>query len=199
MSRACSVIIVPEDADHAAVACGYLYERNVEPRTYHVCRKWTGKNGNFDRARAWFIEEVRVQVRRAVKAGLIVLIDEDGQGLEARRQQLTAELSQAGLPALDPAQGRLLVIPVRNVETWMVWAARWQAAGGPRSPAGPLGYPTVDETHDYKRWLTRGRGRIPPERRLAPFDLGRAIGRLKPRAAAARATARLGGDSETLE
>jgi hypothetical protein len=182
MSRACRIVVVPEDRDHAALARGYFHERGVEPRAYQVARQWSGKNGNFDRVRQWFAQEVRWQAKGLVRFGVIALIDEDGQGLAVRRQSVAEELVRLSLPALDPSKGRLLVIPVRNVETWMVWGARWSEAGRPLSPGSAAGFPKVDETHDYKRWKTRNGEPLPRESALDAFQLGRAIAALNPAA-----------------
>lgn len=180
MARACQIVVVPEDKEHAAFARGYLAKRGVNPHSYRVTQKWTGKNGNFDRAREWFIEEIRFQAKGKVRFGVIALIDEDGQGLAVRRQRVTDELTVLNLPNLNPSQGRLLVLPVRNVETWMAWGARWTSAGRPTSPAIPLGFSTVDETHDYKRWRASDGTAIQTENRLDAFQLGRAVATLNP-------------------
>lgn len=180
MPRNCRIIIVPEDKDHAALARGYLDGRGFQPRTYRVTQHWTGKNGNYDRVREWFVEEVREQSKMRVRFGVLALTDEDGQGLSARRQRIADELARLELPALDSSQGRLLVVPVRNVETWMVWGARWEAAGAPTSSTVPPGFLEVDEAHDYKRWQAQGGHSLPHESRLDAFRLGRRVAQLNP-------------------
>ena len=180
MPRPCRIVVVPEDSDHAALARGYLEKRGVGQGMYYVTRKWTGKNGNFDRVRDWFVEQVRLQARGLVRFGVIALIDEDGQGLEVRRRMVADGLARLHLPPLDSSEGRLLVVPVRNVETWMVWGARWAGAARPASPAAPPRFPGVNETHDYKRWRTRDGQPIPRESQMDAFQLGRAIAALNP-------------------
>ena len=180
MPRVCKIVVVPEDTEHAALSRGYLAERGVSPGMYQVTRKWTGKNGNFDRVREWFVEEVRFQAKMLVRFGILALTDEDGQGLAVRRQRVTDELARLGLPSLDSSQGRLLVLPVRNVETWMVWGARWTAGGRATSPGTPARFSGVDETHDYKRWRARDGQSLPHENQLDAFQLGRAIAKLNP-------------------
>jgi len=64
MPRACKIVVVPEDKEHAGLAQGYLAGRGVDPGKYQVTKNWTGKNGNFDRVREWFIEEIRFQTKR---------------------------------------------------------------------------------------------------------------------------------------
>lgn len=178
MARRCQIVVVPEDKEHANLAKGYLAERGVDPGRYRITQKWTGKNGNFDRVRKWFGEEVRLQARGILTFGIIALIDEDGQGLATRRQRVIDELASQDLPALDPSRGRLLVLPVRNIETWMVWGARWVSADRPTSPAAAAVFAEVDETHDYKRWRTRDGQSLPVENNLDAFKLGRVIATL---------------------
>lgn len=182
MSRACTIIVVPEDPEHAALARGYFRGRGFDPGLYHFTKKWNGRNGNFDRVRQWFAEEVQEQAKKRRRFGVMAFIDEDGKSLAVRQRSITEELARLGLPVLDPSKGRLLVIPVRNVETWMVWGARWTRAGRSVSPGSPPGFPDVDETHDYKKWETRAGQPLPREEMLDAFELGRAIARLNPTA-----------------
>ena len=180
MPRVCNIIVIPEDTDHANVARGYFHGRNVDDRAYQVYQKWTGKNGNFDRVRQWVVENVRAQARKLRRFGIIAMIDEDGTGPTARRQRISGELRNLMLPDFDPCQGRLLVLPVRNVETWMVWGARWDAAGRLTSPTSPAAFPAVDETHDYKRRRTISGQLLPSEPQMQAFALGCAIAELNP-------------------
>ena len=181
MSRYCKSVVLPEDAAHADLARGYFQGRSVDERTYELQRRWTGRNGNFAAVRRWFCEEIRLQVRRlSSRRSILALIDEDGQGLESRRNEIRDELNRLGLPEINPSEGRCLVLPMRNVETWMVWAARWQNAGCPTSPATPPGYLPVDELNDYKRFRTRSGEIVPREPLAAAYILGKAIAKLNP-------------------
>jgi hypothetical protein len=108
------------------------------------------------------------------------LIDEDGQGLDARRNEIIDELRRLGLPNINPSEGRCLVLPVRNVETWMVWAARWRSAGCPTSPTAPPGYSLVNESYDYKRFKTPDGNVVPKEPLEKAYLVGKAIASLNP-------------------
>jgi len=108
------------------------------------------------------------------------LIDEDGKGLDARRNEIRDELNRLGLPDINPSEGRCLVLPMRNVETWMVWAARWQNAGCPSSPAAPPSYPPVDELNDYKRFRTPSGNVVQKEPLARAYLVGKAIAKLNP-------------------
>ena len=146
MSRRCPIVFIPEDEQHASLMRGYFIGgRGFDYRGVAATKFWTHKRGNYVKARDWFCEEIKLQAAGRRKFGVILLIDEDGVGLSARQKYVADKLAAEGLPSLDPANGRLLVIPMRNVETWMAWAFRW--LGTPSAPAGVI---PIDETADYK-------------------------------------------------
>jgi hypothetical protein len=181
MTRYCKIVVLPEDISHADLARGFFQGRNVNERAYELQRRWTGRNGNNAAVRHWLCEEVRLQVNPASpRYGILALIDEDGQGLAACQDEVRAALTARGFPGIAPDHGRCLLLPMRNVETWMVWAARWQASGSPASPAGPPRYRPVSEVDDYKR-LRSGNGEaLPRETMKSAYDVGKIIATLNP-------------------
>jgi hypothetical protein len=181
MSRYCKIVVLPEDVAHADLARGFFQGRSVSERAYELQRRWTGRNGNNAAVRRWLCEEVRLQVNSvSPRYGILALIDEDGQGLDARRNEVREALGQLRLPTIDPNQGRCLVLPMRNVETWMVWAARWQDAGGPTSPVGPPSYQSVSEEDDYKRFKRANGDTLPRESMTTAYIVGKTIAALNP-------------------
>jgi hypothetical protein len=183
MSRHCKIAVLPEDSCHADLARGYFQGRKVSERVYDLQRKWTGKNGNNAAVRHWLCEEVRQQNHAASpRYGIMALIDEDGRGLDACRTAVRKALADLGLPAIDPHNGRCLILPMRNVETWMVWAARWQAAGSQDSPIGPVAYNLVSEEDDYKKLRKRDGSPIPNEPKMEAYQAGKLIARINPAA-----------------
>ena len=105
-------------------------------------------------------------------------MDEDGQGLDHRREEVAEELRRLDLAAIDPRNGPCLVLPMRNAETWMVWAARWQRAGSPASPVGQPIYAPVSEFDDYKRWKSLNGMPLPREEMTKAYNVGKIIARL---------------------
>jgi hypothetical protein len=53
--------------------------------------------------------------------GVIGLIDEDGQSIETRVQEIDDRLRERGQSAISAEEGRCLLIPTRNIETWLYW------------------------------------------------------------------------------
>jgi len=179
MSRHCNIIVLPEDSTHADLARGFFKGRNVNERAYDLQRRWTGRNGNHAAVRRWFCEEVRLQGRPiGPRFGILAFIDEDGQSLERRRSELADELRGLGLPQVNPNEGRCLVLPMRNTETWMVWAARWKAVGSPASPAAPQTYESVSELNEYKRLRGPNGAALPREAMTSAYNVGKIIATL---------------------
>jgi hypothetical protein len=181
MRRHCKIVVFPEDVCHADLMRGYFQGRNVNEKAYELQRKWTGRNGNDAAVLRWLLEEVRLQNHpTSPRYGIIAIIDEDGRGLEARRASIRKALIDLSLPVIDPDNGRCLILPMRNVETWMVWAARWQAAGSPGSPAGPVLHSPVSESHDYKRFTSQAGDPLPKEPKMEAYKVGKIIAKLNP-------------------
>ena len=182
MSRYCKIAVLPEDSCHASLVRGYFKGRKVNEQAYDLKRKWTGSNGNNAAVLRWLCEEVSQQKHAtSPRYGIMALIDEDGQGLQARRTAVHTALTNLGLPAIDPKEGRCLILPMRNVETWMVWAARWQAAGSQYSSTGPAGYNLVSEDDDYKKLRNRNGSPIQNEPKMEAYKAGRLIAGLNPK------------------
>ncbi len=178
MSRRCAIVVLPEDQHHAALARGDFQGRNVHERAYDISKHWFGKNGNEAAVRKWLIKEVRRQKTSGSRFGILAFLDGDLKGLEGRTRQVNDQLQLAGLPRLDSKEGRCLVVPVRNVETWMVWAARWAAAGSSGSPSGPPPYAAVSESVDFKRGRGVGGEPIEKPQMSRPFDVGKVLATL---------------------
>ena len=143
MSRICKIIIVYEDWRHSSFARGFLTAAGVDERTLGL-RPNPGGSGH-DWVRDQFVEEVANLKRFSEGWGVIGLLDEDGQGAAARELKVSTALKARGLPSIAADKGRCLLLPTRNIETWLYWLT------GQREKA-PV---QVDETTDYKRVLDK--------------------------------------------
>jgi hypothetical protein len=144
MSRICKIIVVCEDWRHSAFARGFLTTTGVDERTLDL--KVNPGGSGHDWVRDQFVEEVANLQRFSEGWGVVGLLDEDGQGTAARELQVSAELKARGLLPIAPDKGRCLLLPTRNIETWIYWLT------GQRKKA-PV---HVDEATDYKRTLGKG-------------------------------------------
>jgi hypothetical protein len=183
MSRYCKIVVLPEDWCHAHLARGFFQGRNVDGRAYDLKQRWHGRNGNAAAVVRWLCEEARLQSKTTSgRYGILAIVDEDGKGLEHLRNTIDEALTNVGLRATNPTDGRCLVLPMRNVETWMVWVARWKAAGGSTAPGATAEYQPVNEAHDYKRWRCQTGQPLPKESLAKPYLVGKALAALNPAA-----------------
>ena len=139
MSRVCKIILICEGWRDSAFARGFLAaagidRRSVEPKTNQ------GGSGH-DWVKTQFVVEVANLGKFAEGRGVLGLLDEDGQGVVQREQEIADRLRMSGLPPLVAHEGRCLLLPTRNIETWIYWLTG-QRHGPPV---------TVDETTDYKK------------------------------------------------
>jgi hypothetical protein len=138
--RASQIILLCEDEVQQRLAtqymrkCGIDTERRVRPLV--ASQKQVGGND------AWVLNEFSKQLeacrRRHRKAEtlLVVFIDADKLSVAERRHQLFERAKSAQLNDISANDPLALLIPKRNVETWI------QALLGQ----------TVDEVTDYKTW-----------------------------------------------
>lgn len=113
MSRVCKIILVCEGFRDSAFARAFLYESGIDARSVEA-RTNPGGSGH-DWVRTQFVEEVANLNRFTEGRGVLGLLDEDGQGMAVRRGQVATRLQSQNLPAINPNQGRCLLLPTRNI------------------------------------------------------------------------------------
>ncbi|MBK8980308.1 MAG: hypothetical protein IPM29_30775 [Planctomycetes bacterium] len=69
--------------------------------------------------RAQLANEVASIRKQGARAGLLVVVDADGHSVEARRRYLTELCPADEMPT--PADPVALLVPERNIETWIHW------------------------------------------------------------------------------
>ncbi len=88
-----------------------------------------------------FVVEVANLCRFSEGRGVLGLIDEDGQGVAARGREVEDLLKKRDLPPISPREGRCLLLPTRNLETWLYWLTACRHGVSL----------VVDEVADYKK------------------------------------------------
>jgi len=175
MSGPAQVIILGEDTAHV----GSLYRAVVDhfgvPR--RRVRKCPIAGGRGD-AKQYVLRQIpsEIQLRRRGpnSAALIVAMDGDGVNEDQRIGEVAARLGAEGMREIDPLEPVVILVPCRNIETWLHFA---QCAA-------------VDEETDYKRgrrstWSSndldlvgRAIAQTPPPKPEAPPSLANARKRL---------------------
>ncbi len=138
MSRVTQIILICEGSRDSAFARGFLAASGVDRRCIEP--KVNPGGCGHDWVKAQFVEEVANLARFSEGRGVLGLLDEDGQGVAARTREISDRLQARDLAPIAPHEGRCLLVPTRNIETWLYWLIA-ELRGTPI---------TVDETTDYK-------------------------------------------------
>jgi hypothetical protein len=124
-----------EDADHERFVRHYLYSRGVKRRHIYAA-PLTSRGAGEAYVRARYPIEVQAHRARSHDAhvALIVVVDADQTTVAARTLLLDEALHAAGHARREAAERIVVLIPKRNVETWVAYLTGVE----------------VDEVSDYK-------------------------------------------------
>ncbi len=119
MTRVCKIILVCEGWRDSAFARGFLAAAAVDARA--VDPKVNPGGCGHGWVKGKFVEEVANLTRFSEGRGVLGLMDEDGQGLAVREREVAELLRERNLPGINASEGRCLLLPARNIETWLYW------------------------------------------------------------------------------
>lgn len=135
MVRIANIVLLVEDTRTGSLLLKYLRRLGHDNRTIRVVPVPAGRGSGEQFVRERYASEVRALRTRHTKACLVVSIDADTKTTAERRQQLERALRDAEERARDPREPVLILVPKRNVETWVL----------------SLNLVEVDEITDYRR------------------------------------------------
>ena len=164
MSRVSKIILVHEGWRDSAFPRGFLVAAGVDSRAIES-RPNPGGSGH-DWVKNQFVGEVANLIRFSEGRGVLALLDEDGKGAAEREREVEEALKVRRLPSISARAGRCLLLPTRNLETWLYWLSA-QRRGSPME---------VDEVTDYKR--DRPPGDVPRIQNADCRPAGEALHRL---------------------
>ena len=146
MPRVCHIVLVCEGWRDSAFARGFL--ESSGSRLIHEKRNPRGSG--HDWVKGQFVVEVAALTRFSEGRGVLGLLDEDGQGASARENEIEEALRARQLGSLSARDGRCLLLPTRNLETWLYWLKSHQSETTV----------SIDETTNYKQQPPTGVARI---------------------------------------
>ena len=120
MARVCRIVLVTEGWEDSAFLKGF-FESAGMGRSITTKENPRSEGSGFSFVREIFVDEVYALGRFNEGRGVLALMDEDGQGVENRVSWVADLLASRELPAADCANGRCLLLPKRNLETWVFW------------------------------------------------------------------------------
>jgi len=139
MSRVCKIILVCEGWRDSAFARGFLEAAGIGARS--IDPKTNPRGSGHDWVKTQFAEEIANLARFAEGRGVLGLLDENGQGATVRENEVADRLRERGLGPISSRADRCLLLPARNLETWLYWLTAQRRS----LPS------TVDEATDYKK------------------------------------------------
>jgi hypothetical protein len=171
MSRVCKIILVCEGWRDSAFARGFLEAAGVDART--IDEKPNPGGSGHDWVKTQFAAEAANLARFAEGRGVLGLLDEDGQGVTVREREVADRLRERGLGAISARDGRCLLLPTRNLETWLYWLTAQRSglevtvdeATDYKKAGPPAGSPRIDNAHcrPAGKWLHNLNHAHPPE------------------------------------
>jgi len=114
------VVILCEDRQQECFVYRYLRHKGLSRHSIRVRKAPSGKGAAEQYVRREYPSEVMtLRARSGSSAGLVAVIDADGLSVEDRLNQLAASLNDASQPPRQPQEPIALLIPKRNIETWI--------------------------------------------------------------------------------
>ena len=121
-SRYTEVVILCEDAAHGNFVRRYLIHSGIERRRIRVNMSPSGRGAGTKYVVEKYPLEVKaLHSRSYLRAGLVVVIDADISRVDERLQQFKNSLVQDGQSDRNATDRIALLVPKRNVETWIFY------------------------------------------------------------------------------
>ena len=144
-TRKAEFVVLCEDVTHKTFMLRYLKSLGFNFRQIRTKLSPAGRGAGEQWVRERYPEWARAQRRRAnhTNASLIAVVDADTLSVDQRREQLDNVLVGAGLSVRDAKERIAIVIPRRNIESWVHFAETRE----------------IDETTDFKARYREGKAR----------------------------------------
>ena len=114
------IVLLCEDSQHEAFVRRFLKYRSFRRRDIRTVALPDGRRSGEQWVRERYPVELRA-IRSVQNAYLIVVTDADNHSTEARRAQLEGECERQGVPGRQGGDRVVVIVPRRNIETWLAW------------------------------------------------------------------------------
>lgn len=118
-----SITLLCEDSQTQAFVRRFLRHRNVLGREIQTLPLPHGNQSGEQWVRERYPRELRAIRQAPGKAYLSVVTDADNYSTDARRAQLDQECDRHGIPRRDDGDPAIVIVPRRNIETWLAYLA----------------------------------------------------------------------------
>ena len=123
MSNRVDIALLCEDESHERFIKKFLRLKSRSYRRVFPSGYKSRETGGVRPNNAFVLERATIEIAAARKIpprrALILVIDGDARGFASRCGEMAAKLKAANMPQLDSAERIALVVPCRNIETWI--------------------------------------------------------------------------------
>lgn len=121
--RGIDCLVLREDNQHSTFMRAVLKELGFDGWRLRDVPRQAGKGAGEQFVRMTLAETLDSHRRRSTKVRtlLFVLIDADTETISERRRELEAAIAARGLKPIGPEEGAAILIPKRNIETWLAY------------------------------------------------------------------------------
>lgn len=157
MGNSAQVVVLSEDQHHQMFVYSWLRRRGIKSGKIRLVALPAGRGAGEQYVREQYPKEVQTHRRRAgaQDCRLVTIIDADVLPVRKRFEQLDQSLLNAGLDKRSPGERICILVPKRNIETWIHFLVTTEP---------------VDEEMDYKRPAKSPEECKTAGRRLADID-----------------------------
>ncbi len=121
MSRRAQLVLLCEDSQHEAFARRFLKRMGWNRHRIRVEKAPGGRGSGEQFVRARFPLELGEHRRRHAAQALVVMLDGDADGVDARVRGLDDACTAKGIPARRPGEPVAAFVPTWNIETWLAY------------------------------------------------------------------------------
>ncbi len=117
--RKATLIVVCEDKRQKTFAYRFLLGMGWERHQIHFSKMSSGSGSGAKRVIETYPLELKIYRSRHVTCALVVIIDGDERGVEARMRQLNQECGNFGIPCRQKEEKVAFIVPTYSIETWI--------------------------------------------------------------------------------
>ncbi|RME98222.1 MAG: hypothetical protein D6773_14745 [Alphaproteobacteria bacterium] len=119
--RRVQLVLLCEDKQHEAFVRRFFEQAGWHRRAMRIEKSPQGRGAGEQWVRQRFPKELAALRRRSVAQLLVAMVDADRSTVEKRLQAFDRSCRQADVPVRAAEEPVLLLIPRRNVETWIAY------------------------------------------------------------------------------
>ncbi|MDD2260873.1 MAG: hypothetical protein PHW20_01270 [Clostridia bacterium] len=117
--RKATLAIICEDTQQECFARKFLYRMGWNNRQLRVVKNPSGRGSGEQWVREKYAQELANYRRSHVNYAFMAIVDGDNHGVRGRIKQFDNKCIELEFPVRDPKDQVAIIVPTRNIETWI--------------------------------------------------------------------------------